>query len=224
MFDRTTYFDNIRSSLFCGSMTQQQVDGQDFKLSTWEKQTAYTDLRWLAYCMATSFHETAATMWPIEEYSRGSGQPYGVKDPETGQVYYGRGDVQLTWRDNYQRATTKLGLIDDANLVWHAAMALDPTISADVLFVGMAEGWFTGKKLPDYFNTTKDDPVNARIIVNNDVSKMGKTVAGYYDKFRTALLRSYTDAIPPPAVVVVVDIQYIAPPGVEVVFNVTQGS
>jgi hypothetical protein len=35
-------------------------------------------------------------MQPIEEYGKGRGMPYGKPDPTTGQVYYGRGFVQLT--------------------------------------------------------------------------------------------------------------------------------
>ena len=49
----------------------------------------------------------------------------------------------------------------------------------------MAEGWFTSKKLGQYFNDSKDDPVNARQIVNgNDDDKL---IAGYHDQFMDAL-------------------------------------
>ena len=34
-------------------------------------------------------------------------------DPQTGQTYYGRGFVQLTWRDNYARADAEIPLIDE---------------------------------------------------------------------------------------------------------------
>ena len=36
LFDRKTYFDLVRDSLFAGKMSQQQVDGQEFILDTWE--------------------------------------------------------------------------------------------------------------------------------------------------------------------------------------------
>ena len=45
-------------------------------------------------------------MQPIEEYGKGKGRPYGIKDRETGETYFGRGYVQLTWRENYARQTT----------------------------------------------------------------------------------------------------------------------
>ena len=36
LFDRKTYFDTVRDSLFAGKMSQQQVDGQEHILDTWE--------------------------------------------------------------------------------------------------------------------------------------------------------------------------------------------
>src|SRR4029077_1451509 len=178
-FDRKVYFDAVRASLFGGAMSQEQVDGQNAILALWEGQhtgTPMTDLRWLAYMLATTYHETAQKMWPIEEYGKGSGKPYGKKDAQTGQTYYGRGFVQLTWRDNYHKATVKLSLTDERDIEWHVEQALDLVIASRVMFRGMAEGWFTGNKLGDFFSDTEDDPVGARIIINNDVSKMGKTV------------------------------------------------
>jgi hypothetical protein len=185
-FDRTTYFDAVRQNPFGGQLSESQVDAQEQLLVNFERDT-YGDLRWIAYMLATTFHETAQTMQPISEYGHGEGHDYGVEDPETGQTYFGRGYVQLTWRDNYRRATEKLGLIGADDLEWHAGQALDPDIAFQVMDAGMTEGWFTGKALPDYFNETTDDPVNARAIINNDVASMGETIAGYYHAFYIAL-------------------------------------
>jgi len=66
---------------------------------------------------------------------------------------------------------------------------LDSLIAARVMFRGMAEGWFTGAKLGDYFNESEDDPINARRIINgNDKDEL---IAGYYDTFLEALNNSY---------------------------------
>lgn len=189
-FDRKVYFDAVRASLFSGSMTQQQVDGQNAILDAWENplvQKRDPDLRWLGYMLATTFHETAQTMQPIEEYGEGAGHPYGVPDAETGQTYYGRGFVQLTWRDNYQRATDELGLAGDDDLVWHAGQALNLVIAAKVMFIGMYQGWFRGSKLSDFFNETDNDAVGARDIINGDVSTIGPKVADYHFAFMDAL-------------------------------------
>ena len=70
-FDREIFFDNVRDDLFDGALTQQQVDGCSVILGLWEGQytgTPMTDIRWLAYILATVYHECATTMWPITEY------------------------------------------------------------------------------------------------------------------------------------------------------------
>jgi hypothetical protein len=58
------------------------------------------------------------------------------------------------------------------------------------MFRGMAEGWFTGAKLGYFFTDTEDDPINARSIINSDVSKNGPMIAGYHQTFLSALQAS----------------------------------
>lgn len=190
-FDRELYFEGVRNQMFAGAMTQQQVDGQSVILGLWEGQytgTPMEDMRWLAYILATAYHETATKIWPIREYGLGKGHDYGVPD-ENGNTFYGRGFVQLTWKENYERASAILGLIDDRDLSDFPDLALDSLIAARVMFRGMAEGWFTGAKLGDYFNESEDDPVNARRIINgNDKDEL---IAGYHDTFLEALNNSY---------------------------------
>jgi putative chitinase len=182
-FDREIFFDNVRNKLFDGALDQQQVDGCGVILGLWEGQytgTPMSDLRWLAYILATVFHECATTMWPITEY--------GSQSYLQGKDYYpyiGRGFVMITWEENYRRASQELSLTGTRDLVEHPELALDSLIAARILFRGMAEGWFTGKKLGQYFNESKDDPVNARQIVNgNDDDDL---IAGYHRQFLAAL-------------------------------------
>jgi putative chitinase len=204
MFDHAIYFDRVRP-LFGGKLDQGQVDGQEAILTRWETEPPTDDLRHLAYALATTKHETASEMLPIEEYGKGEGQSYGKKDPETGQAYYGRGYVQLTWRENYARATIELALTGEDDLEWHADRALDPIIAAEVMFLGMTEGWFrTGddgkpETLGKYFNETRDDPYGAREIVNGDKHivpawshgvSIGNLIADYHAKFLEALLQA----------------------------------
>lgn len=196
MFDREIYFDTVRESMFGGAMDQGQVNGQNALLTVWEHFPASDDMRWFAYMLATTFHETAATMLPIEEYGKGEGHDYGETDAETGQAYYGRGFVQLTWRENYHRATVQLGLEAGNDIEWHADRALNPIIAARVMFAGMSKGWFTGKCLDDYFNAIDDDAVGARKIINPD--DKGPLIAGYHDAFLDALLGAWI-ATPSPS-------------------------
>lgn len=162
MIDRRIFFDGIRERLFHGRLSQRQVDGINFILAEWDRRFVNGDLRWLAYMLATTQWETASTMWPIEEYGKGKGRSYGEPDPVTGRTYFGRGFVQLTWKTNYQRMSGLLGV----DLVNEPGMALEPRIATCILFDGMRDGLFTGVGLPDYFSAEKNDPVNARRIVN----------------------------------------------------------
>ena len=192
MIDIETYFDSVRDSLFGGSMTQQQVDGQCVIVGLWNYQatgTPMTDPRWLAYMLATVYHECAQKMWPIREYGLGQGHEYGIPD-ENGNTFYGRGFVQLTWKENYDRASAILGLIDERDLTMHPDLALDSLIAARVLFRGCAEGWFTSAKLGHYFNEEDDNPIEARAIINSDVSKNGPMIADYHYLFLDALVEA----------------------------------
>ena len=182
-FDHDIYFNHVREPLFGGALQQVQVDGQNMILAVWEYGAGGTpmdDLRWLAYMLATPYHETGQKMWPNEEL--GSASYLQGKDY---YPYYGRGLVHLTWEDNYRYASTALGLVDDRDLVEHPEMARDSLISTRIMFRGMAEGWFTGRKLGDYFSDSKDDPINARQIINgNDQDDL---ISGYHYTFLAAL-------------------------------------
>ena len=235
-FDRKIYFDLVRKRPFGGSLSQQQVDGQNAILDRWEKDPLTDDLRWLAYPLATTLHETASTMWPIEEHGKGAGHSYGVPDPETGQAYYGRGYVQLTWRDNYARAANELDLTGDDDLEWHADRALDPAIAADVMFIGMADGWFRSsggrpENLIRYFDEETDDPYGAREIINGDKTVMpswsngvsiGNLIAGYHENFLAALVASAVEESEPEPGELVVTIKIDVPAGVVVKIEQTE--
>jgi hypothetical protein len=206
-FDRDVYFGAVRDTLFGGALQQVQVDGQNVILAVWEYDAGGTpmdDMRWLAYMLATVYHETAQKMWPTTEY--------GSQAYLEGKSYYpyiGRGFVQLTWESNYDKASKILSLIDDRDLVAHPEVALDSLISARVMFRGMAEGWFTGKKLGDYFSETDDDPVNARQIINgNDCDEM---IADYHNEFYKALLASSGTRAP---------VAQVAPPAPQVAIRI----
>ena len=54
----------------------------------------------------------------------------------------------------------------DVDLVRNPDLAMRPDIAAGVLIFGMLEGWFTGRKLIDYFKGTRSDWVDARVIIN----------------------------------------------------------
>lgn len=202
MIDRKVFFSLVRNKFFNGKLTQRQVDGMNVILDEWEK-LGYTDLRWLAYILATTYHETAATMWPVEEYGKGKGRVYGTwyknskgeiysykngskktiyLKSQYDHLYYGRGFVQLTWWDNYNVIGKILGI----DLVNNPQLVLEPEISAQILIEGMVNGKssrgdFTGVSLETYFNKNKEDWINARKIING--LDKASLIAGYGKTF-----------------------------------------
>lgn len=189
--DLHEFFTAVRP-LFGNLLTQGQVNGCQALITAWEK-TDQTDIRWLAYEMATAMWETGKTMQPVREVGEGHGRPYGAIDM-TGKAPYGRGYVQLTWRSNYIKADARLGL--GGALFNDYDQALDPAIAAQILFTGMAEGWFTAKKLSDYINDKGCDYFNARRIVNG--LDQASRIADYAQGFEAALHASVGAPIPLP--------------------------
>lgn len=191
--NRKFLFETVRLSLFDGKMSAKQVSGVTAILDAWQANYAHNDDRWLAYALATTHHETDRTMQPIEEYGKGKGKKYGQRVKLSGKTYtdtkaifYGRGYVQITWYENYEKAGIKLGL--GRKLIDSPELAMNPAIAAYILFAGMIEGWFTGKKLGDYFNAAKQDWVNARRIING--TDKAQLIASYAQKYYRAI--SYT--------------------------------
>lgn len=180
MINRKFFYDTIRP-LF-GKISKTQLAGMETILDYWEsEERCEKDDRHLAYAFATAFHETDKKMQAIEEYGAGKGKKYGKPDPRTGKVYFGRGLVQITWYENYDKMGKLLGI----DLVNNPHLALNIDIATKIMFEGMYLGIFTGKKLSDYFNSTNEDWYNARRIINS--TDKASLIAGYGKKFYAAL-------------------------------------
>lgn len=180
MIDRKEFYSQVRATLVKGGLNQAQVDGFEAILDEWEKRRL-ADLRWLAYIMATAWHETAQRMQPIEEFGRGRGKAYAP-------TYYGRGFVQITWERNYAR----LSDVIDVDLVTHPEKALEMDNAIQILFVGMIDGLFTGKALSDYFGKSADWR-GARAIVNG--KDRAAEIAGYAQKIWDSLRLASGDSL-----------------------------
>lgn len=174
---------NLLEKIFVKGISDAQIAGIDAILDEWIA-SGLNDMRHLAYILATAYHETDKTMQAIEEYGKGKGKRYGKKVKYDGTDYtypdkilYGRGHVQLTWYENYE----KFGKLLHLPLLYYPEFMLDNKISARVLILGMTRGLFTGKKLSDYFNNKVSNPVQARRTVNGlDRADM---IANLYDRF-----------------------------------------
>ncbi len=187
-FDRKSFFDAYREFFKPVSLSQSQVDGLEALLEFIEGDADLTDLRHIAYLLATIKHECADTWKPIKEFA--SGKAYeGRKDlgnvvPGDGPRFKGRGYVQITGRANYRKFTNKLG----ADLIGNPELALDPTISYKIASLGMREGSFTGKDLTDFIHGAHCDYRNARRIING-LDKADK-IKSHAEKFEAILKAS----------------------------------
>jgi len=133
----------------------------------------------LAYVLATAEWETNKTFLPVKEayYLGSKAEAYRKKLKY--YPWYGRGFVQLTWKENYIKAGEKLG----KDLITNPDKAMEPEIAAWVLVLGMKEGWFTGKKLSDYITLKTSGFTEARRIVNGtDKAKEIAALAKKHDK------------------------------------------
>lgn len=203
----TTFFAYARRAPFGGRLSQAQVDGTRAILEEASRRNLPDSQT--AYILATAFHETGGKMQPVEENlnytsaarikatwpSRFStitaaqafvGKPQalankvyggrmGNNGANDGWLYRGRGLAQITGKDNYK----KFGLGDNP------AEALQLATAIRILFDGMVQGKFTGRKLADYFGGGKEDPVDARQIVNG--TDKASLIAGYYRNFLDSL-------------------------------------
>lgn len=209
--DRKILFDHIRKSLFQGSMSQGQVDGLNAILDQWEINFRQkTPLTQLAVCLATAYHETARTMRPIKEMGSNEylrinydvtgrnperARRFGNVNPGDGLKYCGRGLVQLTWKVNYEKATRRLKELklinQDVDFVRDPTKVMEPHTASLIMFLGMEEGWFTGKKLDDMVDPVIDGDEHADVVASRKIingTDRAEMIAGYSDKFLEALV------------------------------------
>lgn len=145
-----------------GLVSKKAKEGCDLILAEAVKRG--TPLNQLAYMLATAWWETAKTMQPVREAFYIAPGDFGKAEAWRKKnlhyyPFYGRGFVQLTWKDNYKKATAKLGhdFVNDPDAVMELRYAVP------IMFDGMKEGWFTGKALDDYIDDI-DEPDNADLL------------------------------------------------------------
>lgn len=193
--DAPAFFAALRGGKALGPvLTQNEVSGCEAILAACTGFPA----SWAAYCLATAVVETNSTMQPIKEMGGAAyftrryditgerpdkARELGNLTPGDGAKYCGRGYVQMTGRTNYARAERELGvpLLADPDL------AMQPDVAAKIMRHGMQGGWFTGKSLSTYLQTTADLEwfTKARRIING--TDRAEEIARYALEFQSAL-------------------------------------
>lgn len=175
------------------SIKQSFVDGVNGLFAAFNnyKELDSSNPLYVAYMLATAYHETAFTIQAITEYG---GVRYFDKydtgrlaerlgnTPEKdgdGYKYRGRGHVMITGYGNYEKFTNILGI----DLVNSPDLALDSIVSAKILVIGSLKGTFTTRRLNQYikYGLEYNEWVNARRVING-VDK-NTVIADYAIKF-----------------------------------------
>jgi hypothetical protein len=195
-FDRNIFFEEYRSKF--GGLNNYQVQGLSRLLRLYEKYYGWWDnLPQIANSLSQIKHETNRTFNPVvEAYYLGNPNAENLQDFYQGNndrvrrtqktfryyPYFGMGDIQLTWLDNFAKHDKLLRTYfpeivaefetrskEILDLVKHPRQVLDGDISFAVMTIGMHRGTFRGgRKLDDYKITKGFDHFNARGIVNGD--------------------------------------------------------
>lgn len=163
------FFDEVRRTVFGGSLTAQQVSGITRIIEYRDTQYRGVTNDQLAYILATVFLETGRRMCPCKE--QGS---LAYLKAKRYFPYIGVGLVQCTWKGNWDRYGIKKA---EDGLTWPVALL--------ATFDGMVRGRYTGKKLSDYISGTHIDFVGARRIING--TDKASQIAAYARSFQHAL-------------------------------------
>ena len=211
--NRKFFFDRVRLHLYKHGLDQEAVDGHTAILDRWEKTLPKEDDRWLAYMLATVYHETDRRMQPVEENLNYSAKrllevfPKYFQSAEEAASYAGKPEKIANhvyanrlgnddeksgdgWRYRGRGLVQITGKANYAKfkIAGTPDDALDFDIALTMLFEGMFKGVYTGYALKDFFDGRKEEWVEARQIING--FDRAQDIADYARHYYSAI--SYT--------------------------------
>jgi predicted chitinase len=156
LIDRKKFYDNFPSAkLSKAKATESRKVGFEAIFDAWDEIEHFDIREWLAYALATTWHETGKRMQPVREgFANTDAQAYDrvaaychkkgidnyARRPKNGMSYYGRGYVQLTHATNYVEMGKRLGLgkklYDNPDLAMQPGTAAKKSIMAYISSFG----------------------------------------------------------------------------------------
>jgi hypothetical protein len=191
-------YGDLYRSVIGRSINPYQRAALNAVLNVWDTTEGLENEKRLAYIIGTVFHESFDMVYPIREcmcrddegsiecvrklHAKGRASAYHLRDRETGHSYYGRGQTQLTLRENFWRIGRNLKL--DVDLERNPDASLRVDISAQNAVLGLYHGWYRGKfSLKRYAFDNDSDWFRARDVLISQrrdahkVARHGKRVA-----------------------------------------------
>lgn len=186
MVNRKNFFDGYRSNLDPNKkLDKSEVDAIDQFLDFVDMAYNRLSLYQWSYVFATTFHETNAMFLPVKE-------AYWLSEDWRRKnlryfPFYGRGYVQITWKDNYAKFSKQL----NEDFVKNPDLVMVPKYAFKIMIDGFINGSFTGKKITDYIYIDKktgkevQNYKGARRCING--SDKAELIASYAVKFESIL-------------------------------------
>lgn len=177
---------------------QWQADALNAVLNVWDTDDGLHNDSRLAYILGTIYHESAHSVYPVREGScetdegsvayskyiyrkRITTYDYFERDPQTKQSYYGRGQVQITFKDNYDVNGGRLGL--GSRLVTAPDDTLSYEISAKLAVLGAYHGWYRKRYAVKNYDFENDaDWLRARDVIIG-AGRGAQDIASFARKF-----------------------------------------
>lgn len=180
MINRKKFFDGYRLNLDPNrKLDSNEVSAIDNFLNFVDADFKRLSIPQWAYVFATTFHETNATFLPVKE-------AYWLSEEWRKKnlryfPYYGRGFVQITWKENYAKFSEDL----NEDFVKNPDLVMVPKYSFKILVDGFIYGMFTGKKITDFIDSKQKDYKGARRCING--SDKADLIASYAIQFEKLL-------------------------------------